>query len=458
MTSPNPSGWRKQSPERAKFAQIADKAPIGRHTRNEIRAAWERAVPALRINPTQARLMQELMARTFDQDWSEGARPIVWRSNSDLADRLCVSVSTVRHAMASLTDLGWLTHVDSSNCRRTGHRDKHNRIIYAFGIDLSILEARYEELVARAEEHEAKRVRRQTMERNVTKQRRQISAIIDMARSRGTPGRWQTFERRLDKIRALLGSMSKASDRRLMRIYTALNMLAHAVQKAFISAVEAKNVDAKPSENECALETTTDHASVYRSEEMHRANARSVSLPPDAGSAGEWALENEPVAGTTAEASSKTVPPGSLVDLRTILVACPVLQEFTHQPLRSWGDLDRAAGEIRPGLGISADAWAEARSILGGKMAAAALAVVAQKHGAGLIDRPGGYLRGITRAAEMGRLRLDRSIRALYAKKLSDDDLPSRPKKEDAAEMPVPQAEKLAVSRELLNSPVFKTT
>jgi len=60
--------------------------------------------------------------------------------------------------------------------------------------------------------------------------------------------------------------------------------------------------------------------------------------------------------------------------------------------------------------GISEDAWNKAQQILSPLVAAAAVALVYDKHAAGEVNSPGGYLRGMCEKAKTGELHLERSF------------------------------------------------
>ena len=78
--------------------------------------------------------------------------------------------------------------------------------------------------------------------------------------------------------------------------------------------------------------------------------------------------------------------------------------------VNDWEQLHRLAGQIRPMVGISEDAWAVAQQRLGPQVAAAALALIFDKFNAGEVASPGGYLRGMVEKAGAGELHLDRSF------------------------------------------------
>lgn len=65
---------------------------------------------------------------------------------------------------------------------------------------------------------------------------------------------------------------------------------------------------------------------------------------------------------------------------------------------------------FRPMIGVSEHAWNAAQERLGKQIATAALALVFEKHCAGEVALPGGYLRGMVEKAGAGELHLERSF------------------------------------------------
>ena len=74
------------------------------------------------------------------------------------------------------------------------------------------------------------------------------------------------------------------------------------------------------------------------------------------------------------------------------------------------GEAGRAAAQLRPMAGISEDAWNVAQKVMGPGVAAAAIALIFDKHTDGEVKSPGGYLRGMVEKARAGELHLDRSF------------------------------------------------
>ena len=101
------------------------------------------------------------------------------------------------------------------------------------------------------------------------------------------------------------------------------------------------------------------------------------------------------------------------VELETLMSSCRHFAEMAHDLngyVRDWNELHRAAANIRPIAGISEDAWNVAQQVLGPHVAAAAIALIFDKHSTGEVQSPGGYLRGIIEKARAGELHLDRSF------------------------------------------------
>ena len=104
---------------------------------------------------------------------------------------------------------------------------------------------------------------------------------------------------------------------------------------------------------------------------------------------------------------------GTALDLPTVMQACPEFASWARNMggyLKDWGDLHRVAGQLRPMIGVSEHAWNLAQDRLGPQIATAALVLTFDKHCAGEVASPGGYLRGIVQKAGAGELHLERSF------------------------------------------------
>ena len=113
------------------------------------------------------------------------------------------------------------------------------------------------------------------------------------------------------------------------------------------------------------------------------------------------------------EWSTHTSKRTSDVDIPMLMLTCPQFAEMARGMegyIRDWNGIHRAAGKIRPMVGISENAWDVAQQALGPAVAAAALALIYDKHATGEVSSPGGYLRGMVEKGLAGELHLDRSF------------------------------------------------
>lgn len=78
--------------------------------------------------------------------------------------------------------------------------------------------------------------------------------------------------------------------------------------------------------------------------------------------------------------------------------------------VRTWQNVHFAVEKICAMVGISRDAWKAAQKNMGPFMAAAAVALITDKHTSGEVSSPGGYLRGMVEKAKIGELNLARNI------------------------------------------------
>ena len=107
-----------------------------------------------------------------------------------------------------------------------------------------------------------------------------------------------------------------------------------------------------------------------------------------------------------------------------VLDACPDVADFARDGIRSWRDLADTAEKIRPMLGISPDAWREARGVMGDEAAAVTVAAILQR--AEHIKSPGGYLRALVERKRRGEFSLGPVLQALMRTQLQT--MPGQPR------------------------------
>ena len=90
--------------------------------------------------------------------------------------------------------------------------------------------------------------------------------------------------------------------------------------------------------------------------------------------------------------------------------------DWTTSARAGWDELDQAAFQVRSALGISPQAWGQARIMLGQEEAITLLAAICARHAAGKVRSPGGLLRRLVELHQAGGLRLDRTLFGLADK------------------------------------------
>lgn len=416
------SGWRKPTPGLGlaeRHAQAGEGASV---PRSRAFTAVKRVGAHLGLKAGDMLLLDTLGAFTQTQDWEEGRRPIVWASNAYLMEQTGFSLSALKRHARRLAEAGAISFRDSPNGKRWGRRDAEGVIVEAYGFDLSPLAARAEEFEALQAALQAERRLCQRLKRQITISRRTIRARIEAAVSGALSGPWAQLMGLFEDLLARLPARNAASES-LARLLSLFGDLQADVEVAFLKAVAAEGALDEVIEREDTIEeiqktnprgavsephiliTNQPHPVTCNSSEKEEAAGttqkppREPSADPEAGRGGapDEPLKHRPVA----------------VDLPTLMQACPEFASWARDMggyLKDWGDLYRVAGQLRPMIGVSEHAWLAAQEGLGKQAAAAALALVFDKHAAGEVASPGGYLRGMVEKAGAGELHIERSL------------------------------------------------
>ena len=419
------NGWRKPTPELSlaeEHAQAGERLSI---PRNRAMLAIKKVATELGLKPADKVLLDCFSGFTKEQDWEQGRRPIVWASNEYLMQHTGFSLTTLRRHVRHLVNLRLIAFKESANGKRRGHRDDQGYITMAYGFDLAPLAARTEEF-----EHLYKRIQEdrklcQSLKHQITIVRRVIRAKLDTAEEKGLVGPWtkltESFElllerlpKRKDSIETLLDTMDWFANFKLK------------VEEAFENAFKASRsepetvdqiaLDSVSNDNNMAptgasngthiLSTNqSDPVPSNINEERKARQDRTKTLP----TVEEESPEEDIIWDIGGSRKMKTE-----VEISTVMAACPNFAEIVRDLgggyLRDWNDFHRVAGQIRPMVGISEDAWNKAQQILSPLVAAAAIALVYDKHTTGEVNSPGGYLRGMCEKAKAGELHLERSF------------------------------------------------
>ena len=101
-----------------------------------------------------------------------------------------------------------------------------------------------------------------------------------------------------------------------------------------------------------------------------------------------------------------------------VLQACPDMLDYAKGGISNWRDFISVAAVVRPMLGISPSAWEAAQSVMGELPAAIVIAAMLQR--ATAITSAGGYLRELTRKAEIGEFSVGPMLMALIGGRKSE--------------------------------------
>lgn len=366
-------------------------------------------------------LLDTLGAFTQTQDWEEGRRPIIWASNAYLMEQTGFSLSALKRHARRLAEAGIIAFKDSPNGKRWGRRDADGVIVEAYGFDLSPMSARVEEFEGLYAQLQAERELCMRLKRQITVARRVIRAQIEAALSGALNGPWGQLTTMFEDLLERLPRRREASET-LERLLAWFKALQERVEASFLLATASDEVVENFPQIEDQVSNKTQYMNpkevisephilitnqlnpvICKSSETENAESVVPNAPP------EERVDTE-LEEWVAETRKKR---GAALDLPTVMQACPEFATWARSLggyLKDWGDLHRVVGQLRPMIGISEHAWNLAQERLGPQIATAALVLVFDKHCAGEVASPGGYLRGMVEKAGAGELHLERSF------------------------------------------------
>ncbi|WP_300586212.1 plasmid replication protein RepC [Marivita sp.] len=416
-----PSGWRKATAGLAVAEQHAQAGERANVPKAQAFVAVKRVGAHIGLKAGDMLLLDTLGAFTQAQDWEEGQRPIVWASNSYLMEQTGFSLSALKRHARRLAEIGVIAFKDSPNGKRWGHRDADGRIIEAYGFDLSPLSARAEEFERRHAELQAERELCQRLKRQITVARRMIRARIEAALSGALSGPWTQLSSLFEDLLDRLPRQNTGSET-LSRLLTWFRELQERVEATYFKAIRVDDVvENTPETTEQGLQKTQemDPREVISEPHILTTNQlnpvtcnrseteQTAAVVPNAPP--EEKVDRE-LEDWVVETRKKR---GAALDLPTVMQACPEFASWARNMggyLKDWGDLHRVVGQLRPMIGVSEHAWNLAQDRLGPQIATAALVLTFDKHCAGEVASPGGYLRGMVEKAGAGELHLERSF------------------------------------------------
>ncbi|WP_457661528.1 plasmid replication protein RepC [Sinorhizobium medicae] len=406
QTHQRPIG-RRITPQRAQFRRLAESADIGTVTRAQLAVLAQSLTCTGLINGTESHLLVALINTVPADSFDRSGRPIVFKSNQQLAFEIGRSVGRVSRMLSSLFDAGLITMQDSGNYKRYPIRNGDGEITDGCGIDLRILIVRYAELDGLVRQVRAEKKAADAGLRRYRGALRNARSALSAA-ARLSEDSLNRIGARIERLSNIVGIASKASSRVLRRATALLEWLIERMMqlpRRSAEAQETQNMTCPYGENGMHKQITTPHPFDESNHERRSAKA---------GSASKWAFE-ESLGRGRSEINQPRRLPKAMVALQDVIRAVPALKTYGFAP-SSWADLTRAVPLMCRFAGISEDARARAVEQMGEQQAAVAIAVTLEKYERQEVNSPGGYLRAMTDRAAAGELHLARSVFGLAAR------------------------------------------
>ncbi len=335
----------------------------------------------------------------------DGGSLVVFPSNAQLMARSYgMSPATLRRHLSNLVESGIVIRRDSPNGKRFARKGEGGAIEQAYGFDLVPLIARSEEFAAAAEQVRAAQKAMKVARERLTILRRDVVKLIEFGVEEGAPADWGTL---FERYRSIMDGLPRQPVLELIEAANEdLSLLRVEIQIILNSHLNSQNLNANESQSERHIQNSNTKL-LSESEPVYRQEQKAASSSP------------------TSHVTRDTLP------LRLVLDACPnIIWVGKGGEIRSWADLQVAADLVRPMLGISPSAWAEAKAVLGPDHATATLAAVYQR--ADLIHSAGGYLRNLVERARSGKFTVWPMLMALLRAKL-DGEADATPKSSRSA-------------------------
>ncbi|WP_296222355.1 plasmid replication protein RepC [uncultured Sphingomonas sp.] len=373
-------------------------------THRQVLTALKRAAPYIGITPRLVFFIDTLMSWSRPVDWSAGQRPIVFPSNEKLSRKLGIGVRQLQKTLTNAARRGLIAHKDSANGNRIGARGKDGRLVYAYGIDLSPLGARYHEFVQAAELGAAADERIDVLRKRLTAARRRIHSLAQLVEDERIEG--------IDAYLAVEISQLATRQMRKVRDETLLTACVEQIEaraeelgKAVTSVLEGRKAhqieekDSPSGEPGDTHNTTTNQPLTAKADYSSGFPRKSSRTGYDVGC-------ERPQTEVEADLEKHGVDPDFIATVVPELI-------LPHVTRPTWGELIGTAERLVGQASIHRSVWHEACRLMGQKGAAASVIATAHKHSRGDVDRPGAYLRGMNKHAAKGSLNLGRTFHGL---------------------------------------------
>ncbi|MEM9579030.1 MAG: plasmid replication protein RepC [Pseudomonadota bacterium] len=327
------------------------------------------AKSAFNLTDRQLTVLQALLSFHPEKDLSPDGEPlIVFPSNATICERLNgMPCSTMRRHLARLVDAGLILRRDSPNGKRFRRKGSGN--VQAFGLDLSPLLRRAEEIHAKADELRA--------EEDRIRQARQAASL--MCRDLAALCAYSTKTYPNDPLWDQLADAVMLKSRYLRRKLSSTELSYARTELEDLLATAKSALD---------LESEESSTNDSHSEQHHQTSDKELDLVDEI-----TLNSSEPPTGYVAR-------PPTDIPLAIVLDHCTEAKNFSPRPINNWKSLVHAMNDIRPMMGVSPTVWSEAIDVMGRHAAATVLAVMLERFSE--LRSPNAYLRHLTTKSRSG--------------------------------------------------------
>jgi replication initiation protein RepC len=363
----------------------------------ELLTAFEQAEPYLGLPPHAYKLIGFLVRQTRPQDWEEGSRPIAWPSARRQQEFLGLSPQRVKMLNRTLFQAGIFVMRDDPQGRRYGRRDAQDRIIEAYGFDLSPLAQRRDEFVRIAAGAKIERDRMRKLRRRSSLARRAIAQAVEELTTHGHDSEPLA---QLVRETAELATAARACDRS-----DELAVAVKALERRKLAAEQLLRELIKPVETDPMGQLDEPHSTTtsLTANDIHH-----TVIAAEKCSRGERAAPSEQSQSQPHRMfpESLQITPAQMVELAPRLTP--------YMPARfqdmSWPALAEAGLWLSGEMDINPTLWAHACAIMGREYAAVAVAIVSTRPDGHFTSGPAGYFAGMVKKFEKGELCLGRTL------------------------------------------------
>ncbi|WP_208978012.1 plasmid replication protein RepC [Labrenzia sp. 011] len=416
----NVSSFRKVTPGILASANLASQGDRPQVAKRDLSLVLKRVAPALGIDGTAYHVLDILLGLVQAEDFNVGRRPVVAISNQRLAEYTRRTPRTVTRCLKKLVEVGILAYRDSPTGRRYVYRNAGGSQEQAYGLDFTPACFNLQAFKDQATSFQQRIKALQEAKRAVTRFAR---AIVDLVDALGSD--YETYITRLNVILDLENLEPLEKAKRVEALYHE----AVATFEAQAAETESENVNEMSSAGDIdvsPISITTPTDSFERKQKRPCSNEQEIKNKPDSGKAAEEALEKEPGGAAirkqqpnrqSAKAAGGKSGETNLdgVSIGLIKSACSNVQDELGLSFSNWAMLCIAADQLRMLIGLSPAGYQNAVERQGRYLAAACLAVVAEKalRDPEQITSPGGYFRAMIDRAGDGKLHLHKSLHGL---------------------------------------------